>query len=104
MMNGSVPACQARPTPLSSAGAVRLVDGEVRHVVADPGALLIGTAGRIPPDVALAVAPRLAVRAGRGAVVHDVSIGRPVETPAEADVVVGFATRRQVAVGGREHA
>ena len=82
----------------------RFVDREVGHVVADPRAFLIGPALRIPPDIALAVAPRLAVGAGRGAVVHDVAIGGPVEPPAQADVVVWFAAGRQISVRSGEHA
>src|SRR5207244_12998388 len=65
----------------------RLVYGEIGDVVANPGALLIGAALRIPPDVALAVAPRLAIGPSGGAVVHDVPVGGPVEAPAQADVV-----------------
>src|SRR5205823_4423823 len=69
-----------------------------------PRAFLVGAALRVPPDVALAVAPRLAVRPRRGAVVHDVPIGRPIETPAKADVVVGLARGGQIAVRRREDA
>ena len=65
------------------AGGVRVgpvgrspVGDEVGHVVPGPLALV-----RVPPDQRLALAPRLAVGVGRGAVVQDPPVGRPGPAP-----------------------
>src|SRR5688500_4680079 len=66
----------------------RLAAREIRHVVADPLALLF-----IPPDQRLALAPWLAIGPGRGAVVEDTAIERPRVSPA-----VRVASFRRAAV------
>src|SRR5664280_2143119 len=56
----------------------RLVGHEVGHVVTGPLAVL-----DVPPDVLLALAPRLALGIGRGAVVEDAAVRRPRPAPVE---------------------
>lgn len=75
-MNGSSPASVGAAQLGVGPGARGPVDHEVRHVVADP-ASLVG----IPPDVALAFAPRFAVRVGRRAVVEHPPVGGPRPAP-----------------------
>src|SRR3712207_1992714 len=65
-----------------------LVLGEVGDVVARPRPLLL-----VPPDVALALRPRLPVRVGGGAVVEDPAVGRPRPAPLGRD---GAARRVEV--------
>src|SRR4030095_5004622 len=54
--------------------------GEVGHVQAGPLAGLL-----VPPDVALALRPGLAVGVGRGPVVEDPPVGRPGPAPLGRD-------------------
>src|SRR6185295_2396344 len=61
----------------------RLVLLEVGVVDAGPRALL-----RVPPDVLLALGPRLAIRVGRGAVVEQARVGRPRPPPFAGDPVL----------------
>src|SRR5206468_9165047 len=59
----------------------------------------------IPPHPPLALAPRIALEVGGGAVVHDAAVGRPGPAPFEMRPRhagrVGLAPRREVLVPGR---
>src|SRR6185437_15273938 len=63
-----------------------LVGGEVRDVVPGPRGLLF-----VPPDQGLALAPRLALGVGRGAVVDDAPVGGPGPAPLVRDPVLLLA-------------
>src|ERR1051326_9166588 len=69
-----------------------LADGKIRYVVAGPCLAL-----RVPPDVALALAPWFAVRIGGGAVVENAAVGRPRVAPVQAYPVITLAVASAVA-------
>src|SRR2546430_10475586 len=71
---------------------------EVWYIVANPAALFaipIVVLG-VPPEIFLAVRPRIAVRVSRGAVVDYMAIGRPGKAPVDADILVAMASPCQV--------
>src|SRR5437879_4284391 len=84
----SRPRSAARPGPRPG-GAVRrpvarrLARGEVGDVVAGPLGLVL-----VPPHQRLALAPRLALGVGGGAVVQDPPVGRPCPAPLLRDPVL----------------
>src|ERR1051326_4017914 len=70
----------------------RLADRKVRHVVTGPRLALC-----VPPDVALALAPRFALRISGGAVVENAAVGRPRVAPIQAYPVVTLTVASAVA-------
>src|SRR5438270_13466470 len=81
------------PAAVVAGGCIRRLRlGKVGHIEPAPAFL-----GGIPPDVLLALRPRLSRRIGRGAVVEDTTISPPGEPPLRSHVVV----RTRLAVAGQ---
>src|SRR5258708_6369231 len=51
---------------------------------------------RVPPDIFLALGPRLAFRISGGTIIKNVPVRGPRKAPARADIRIGMATPRQV--------
>ena len=102
MMNASVPDMRVEA---DAAGLRprrwRLGDGEIRHVVAGP-------LRAVPPHPLLSLAPWLAGRIGRRAVVHHPPVRRPREAPVQVRAGlagrIGLFARGEVSVGGGKDA
>jgi len=60
----------------------RLLHGKIGVISARPFALRL-----IPPDQFLAIAPRLAGRAGARSIIYDAAIARPGEAPTVAKII-----------------
>src|SRR5260370_12772977 len=70
---------------------------KVRHIVPNPTpfcAIPI-IVFRVPPDIFLALAPRLAFRISGGTIIKNVPVRGPRKAPARADIRIGMATPRQ---------
>src|SRR5258708_2024012 len=50
----------------------------------------------VPPDVFLALGPRVAFRISRSTVIKNMAVGRPGKAPAQADIIVRITPTRQV--------
>src|SRR5258708_4837289 len=71
---------------------------KVRNIIPDPAPLcsIAIIVKRVPPDVFLALRPRLARRVGRGAIIQNVAVGRPGKAPSKADVLITLTAACQV--------
>src|SRR5258708_10327008 len=71
---------------------------KVRNIIPDPAPLcsIAIIVKRVPPDVFLALRPRLARRVGRAAIIHTVPVCRPGKTPYKDEIIITLSDACQV--------